>query len=209
MVGSWRLACFFALFRASWAQDRLAAANAVVCGRVSRRVVGRIAGASDRRRFGVEAEVGEDGHDRVALEDVGDDVAASAAWASEDVVEVDSSQQGGPVDARASRGHDCRAEARPRSARGRGRLVARRRRRSDGRRRQGARLLLRLLARGRRVGESSEYLASVGRSRRRGWRVRFGGVPALRRSESSQGVSSASKPRSSRRCSRDTPSCSA
>lgn len=37
----------------------------------------------------------------------------------------------------------------------------------------------------RRAGESSEYLASVGRSRRRGWRVRFGGVPALRRSEGS------------------------
>ena len=102
---------------------RLGLTNAGLRVEASRVVVGRVAGASDRRRVGVDAEVGEDGHDHVALVDFGDDIAASSAGASEDVLEINSSQERGPVNSRAARGQEPRAEARPRSARGR-RLVA-------------------------------------------------------------------------------------
>ena len=61
----------------------------------SRRVVGRVAGASDCRWVRVEAEVRQDGDDRVALVDFGDGVASSSAGASEDVLEIDSSQERG------------------------------------------------------------------------------------------------------------------
>ena len=78
------------MFWASRAHEGLASWNT---GRreESRRVVGRVPSASDGRRVGVEAEMVQDGHDRIALVDFGDDVAASTAGTGEDVVQVGAS----------------------------------------------------------------------------------------------------------------------
>ena len=59
----------------------------------------------------------EDGDDDVALLDVGDDAAAAAAGAGQHILEVDSSEQAGPVDPCANLHDNAGSEARARAVR--------------------------------------------------------------------------------------------
>jgi hypothetical protein len=61
--------------------------------------------------------VREDGDDDVSVGDVGDDAPAPAARTCQDVLEVDATQQRGPVEARSDRLDDTGAEARARAVR--------------------------------------------------------------------------------------------
>src|ERR1019366_8853288 len=89
-------------------------------------VVGRVAGASDYGRVGVEAEVVEDGDDGLAVVDFSHDVAACTAPTGEHIVQIDSPKKSRPVDSRVAGAHDARAEARWRCADRQWRLVTRR-----------------------------------------------------------------------------------
>src|SRR5277367_6951598 len=65
-----------------------------------------VARPRDRWRLRRQAEVRQDGDHRAALLDVADDAPPPATRAREDVLQENSLEQGGPVDADALRAHD-------------------------------------------------------------------------------------------------------
>src|SRR5713226_7012462 len=77
----------------------------------------RAPGSRDGRRLCGQAETLEEGHDAFALGDVGDDAPSAAARARQNLVEVDASDQAGPIDARPDRLGDAGTETRARPPR--------------------------------------------------------------------------------------------